>query len=374
MRTNTTVTTLQDVARLSGVSVSTVSRVLNNHAHIAKATRTRVLQAIAELGYESPRMRLNGGASRTIALVTLRAPDVSSAATQASDGSGFNEHVRRGAEPVLEGAALHPVTHHVDATPDRFARYLDEMRPAGTLLIGSEVDVGLLEALGERDHSFVIVGAHVDPFRYSSVMADVLHGTAAAVSHLVASGCRRIAVVNGPRGLGTHDERYEGWRLGLANSDVPYDASLERSTEFTAVAGFEATADLLAASPDLDAIMYADDFMALGGLKALVEAGRQVPNDVSVIGFYDYPLAAFTHPSLTSVSVDIWRMGLIAAQLLLAQLDGRVDSPMSIRVPTALNVRGTCLATSTAERKDGLTPAEQTREPLSTEGNEDDDK
>ena len=374
MRTSRAVTTLQDIARHSDVSVSTVSRVLNGHAHIAKATRTRVLQAIAELGYEPPRRSLSGSTSRTIALVTLRAPDITSAATEAGGGSGFNEHVRRGAEPVLEEAGLHPLTHHVDATLDRFTRYLDEARPSGTLFIGSEVDVNLLEALVERDHPFVIVGAHVDPFRYSSVMADVLHGTAAAVAHLVASGRRRIAVVNGPRGLGTHDERYEGWRLGLARGDLPYDAELERSTEFTAAAGFDATADLLAAAPDLDALLYGDDFMALGGLKALAEAGKRVPTDVSVIGFYDYPVAAFTHPSLTSVSVNIPRMGIIAAQLLLAQLDGRVNPPLSIRVPTALNVRGTCLAHASGERPAERMFTNRSREALRTEGKADDDQ
>lgn len=240
---------------------------------------------------------------------------------------------------MLEAAALEPKTHHLDASPAQFVQYLDDVGPVGTLLIGSEVPADVMQALLERGHPFVIVGAQVDPGVASSVMADVLHGTAAAIRHLRAIGRDTIGVVNGPEGSGTHADRLDGARLGLSQVGIEFEPELTRSFEFTVAAGRRGTDELLDARPDVSALLFADDFMALGGLKALSERGLRVPEDVAVVGFYDYPIAGFTSPALTSVSVDLSRMGRIASELLVALLQGGASTPWSVCIPASLTVR-----------------------------------
>ncbi len=335
---STSLPTLEDVAQHSGVSISTVSRVLNNHAHIADGTRRRVQQALVELGYGTSRRRPAAASRGAIALVALRKFEVDVGAL-VGGSSGFNDHIRAGAQPVLEAAALEPKTHHLAATPAQFVQYLDDVGPVGSLLIGSEVPADVIQALLERGHPFVIVGAQVDPGAASSVMADVLHGTAAAIRHLRAIGRDTIGVINGPEGSGTHADRLDGVRLGLSQVGLEFEPELTRSVEFTVAAGRRATDELLDARPDVTALLFADDFMALGGLKALSERGLRVPEDVAVIGFYDYPIAGFTSPALTSVSVDLTRMGRIASELLVALLQGGASTPWSVRIPTSLTVR-----------------------------------
>lgn len=329
---------LSDIAERSKVSVSTVSRVLNNHQHVNEEKRRAVLKVAEELGYDLPRYALDPKKAPHVILVTMHERDPDSDPATAGWES-FNHLVSRGAQPVLRRAGFSVSLYHPELPTDALHSLFKDGPLKGLLIIGGSVPSGLLDALNSRNVPFVIAGAHVDPSKGSSIMADILQGTRQVASHLVSLGRERIALINGPASTITSRLKADGWRLGLASHGMLSNEACHLGGEFSAKAGYDLTLNMLERSPDVDAVMYADDFMALGGLKALAEAGLRVPEDVAVVGFHDYPIATFTMPSLTTVGFDMVRMGSIAAHRLLHLLEGGDPSPWTLQLPTTLIVR-----------------------------------
>jgi LacI family transcriptional regulator len=190
-----------------------------------------------------------------------------------------------------------------------------------------------LQALGLP---FVVVGSHAQPLRTNYVMADVANGIRLAVDHLAALGRRRIAFVNGPPTTGTSAGKLDGYRLALATNNLPYHPGGVVAAEFTPDAGYEQTAALLHAWPDLDAVVFADDRTAVGGLKALRQANRRVPQDVAVTGFGHLDIARYVVPTLTTVEYDLQAMGKKAARRLYDLLEDPDDAAWGIIEPVAL--------------------------------------
>ena len=336
-----TTATLADIADRSSVSIATVSRVLNNRPYVNEETRRAVLTAAAELGYRLAQRKTGAQTKGTVLLLIMRELKPENVAINGG-WEGFNHFVDAGAYGVLKAAGLTPRTDRLQA---RFDDGLISPDVAGVLLIGGSVSPALLDTLKAHDVPCVAVGAHVNPNEIDSVMADVLHGTKEAVSHLAATRRRKIALINGPVDTRTSQEKYEGWRLGLALHGLEFRPDLLLPGNFTANSGHSQTHALLDQVPDVDAIIYADDFMALGGVKALNERGKNIPDDVAIIGFHDYPIALYTTPPLTSVGFDMQRMGAIAAQRLVQLLESsRAEDPWAIQVPTSLRVRASTSA------------------------------
>jgi LacI family transcriptional regulator len=298
--------TLAELARRSGVSKGTVSRALNGYADVSPATRERVARLARELGYEpdGPARTLRTGRSLLVAAyLGWCGTDVShpffrpvlaalSARLRAAgygvmdvEGTGDLGHVRRGG---LDGAVLMSVD-----PDDPLIAALDA---AGIPCVG--VDVPLP----------------------THVTADHRGGTELAVRHLARLGHRRIAAIAGSPGTLAGRERLEGYRAGLAAALLPYDPALVAFGDYSAASGEAAVARLLQAAPT--AIVAASDLMAIGATRALVATGRRVPDDVSVIGFDDLPVAALVQPELTTVRQDPMRIGAAAADALLACMDG----------------------------------------------------
>jgi LacI family transcriptional regulator len=169
-------------------------------------------------------------------------------------------------------------------------------------------------------------------------MADVANGIRQAVDHLLALGRRRIALVNGPSTTGTSAAKLDGFRLALATNDLPFVAANVVAAEFTPDAGHEQTEALLRLAPDLDAIVFADDRTAVGGLKALRQAGRRVPEDVAVTGFGHLDIARYVVPTLTTVEYDLRAMGRKAARRLYDLLEDPDDAAWGIIEPVTLIV------------------------------------
>jgi len=329
---------LSDVAARSAVSISTVSRVLNNHRHVNEVTRRSVLEAAESLGYPIPRAALEHKDARDVVLLTMHVRDPQRDPAVAGWES-FNHLVGQGALPVLQSAGFRPRQLQPDGRPRSAEALFREAAPAGVLIVGGSVPAELVKALVGRDVPVVIAGAHADPERCNSVMADYLQGAREAVSHLASLGRRRIALVNGPATTLTSRLKADGWRLGLAVHGAVADEARHVGGEFSAQAGHDLTIELLRRAPDTDAILYADDFTALGGIKAAGELGKTVPDDIAVVGFHNYPIAAFLSPPLTSVAFDMVRMGTIAAQRLVQLLEGGDPTPWMVQLPTSLVVR-----------------------------------
>jgi DNA-binding LacI/PurR family transcriptional regulator len=329
---------LSDVAARSAVSISTVSRVLNSHRHVNEATKRRVLDAAESLGYPIPRAIREPKDARDVVLLTMHVRDPSKDPAIAGWES-FNHLVGQGALPVLQTAGYRARQLEPDGRPRSAKALLHDAVPGGVIVVGGSVPAELVMALIDRSVPVVIAGAHADPERCSSVMADYLQGARDAVEHLVSLGRQRIALVSGPPTTLTSRLKADGWRLGLAANGMLADEHRHVSGEFSAHAGHDLTLEILRRAPDTDAILYADDFSALGGVKAIAEAGRAIPDDVAIVGFHDYPIAAFLSPPLTSVAFDMVRMGAMAAQRLVQLLEGGDRTPWLVQLPTHLVVR-----------------------------------
>lgn len=332
-------TTLKDVAERANVSSATASRVFNNHPNVNDTVRETVRQAALDLGYTAGVSRRTEPIIETVLLMggiadSLTEDDASFI------GREFTKLVAAGAQLVLEE---HGILTRVQA----YAADLEAIRAQarspgimGLILLGGNIEhLETARALRQSGIPAVIAGGFADADGVSSVSTDYLHGMELAVNHLAQSGRRRIGLVNGPATTSTSAQKYKGLRLALALRDLPFDPSFVVESAFTSSRGYASTLELLRAAPDLDAIIYADDYMAMGGLRALDEQDRRVPDDVAVVGFHNYEIADFTTPPLTTIGFDMRAMGKVAAQRVLMLQRSSHAEDWHVLLPTHLVVR-----------------------------------
>jgi LacI family transcriptional regulator len=309
---------IKEVARQAGVSLGTVSNVLNRPDMVSPMTRQRVLDAIAELGFvrnDSAR-QLRAGRSRTVAIVVL---DVS---------NPFFTDVVRGAEEIVEAAGGIVVVCNSGGDPAREQRHLDileEQRVQGILV--SPVNDGRqprLNRLAERGIPVVLVDRGAGSASQCSVAVDDLRGGRLAAEHLLDRGHRKVAFVGGPMSLRQVADRRAGLEAGLADRGAPEPRVVE--TPALSVSAGRAAADKLATMPATrrpTAIFCANDLLALGVLQGLTARGLRVPDDVALLGYDDIEFAAGAAVPLSSVRQPREQLGRTAAQLLLEESTDR---------------------------------------------------
>lgn len=329
--------TVRQIAKRSHVSPATVSRVLNNHPHVDERTRTAVLQVASQLGYA----RGSRDTRRVVRSILLLVRDENIRPDQEISLSGreFERSVLVALQPVLQQHGIAARLQRTQMERDEVHTYVNDLGVAGLILIGGVINHDFVCELQKTQVPFVVVGAHVQPLQVNCVVADYVSGMEQAVSHLAVVGRKRIGFVNGPATTSSSADKYRGFRLALALHDHTFDARRVVCGDFDAESGYRRTLELLRNVPDLDAIAYAQDTMALGGLRAIKESGRRVPQDIAVTGFYDYEIARFTDPPLTTVHFDVQMMGAIAAHRLCMLLDEPDQQYWMASIPTALVVR-----------------------------------
>lgn len=311
--------TLRDVAAAAGVSVSTASRVLDDRLPVSRtATAGRVREAAERLGYrkDAAASALRRGDTGTVGVLVPRLSDTVMAllfealSRQAADRGLFALVSVCGDEAADERRAI-------DAL---LARRVDGLVLAAARL-GGEVPVGL-RASGVPH----VLAVRTDGVSPSAVCDDELGGYL-ATRHLLDLGHRRIAILPGPDFTSTAMQRLAGYRRALVEAGVATGgeeaSGLVRHSLFSTHAGREAAAALLADRPGITAVFAANDQLALGTLAAAQDAGRRVPEDLSVVGYNDTPLAAELRTPLTSVRVPFERIASDALDLLTAQIQGR---------------------------------------------------
>ncbi len=217
---------------------------------------------------------------------------------------------------------------------------IDANHITGLIFLGGLFDHNLLRRLRQQSIPFVTAGAHAFPLDANSVMANYVQGMVFAIEHLSSRGRRHICLVNGPEATTTSSEKFWGFRLALSLNNLLYEPyQSTRGDGFDVENGFDATTRLLELGRQVDAIIYADDGMAVGGLKAIRDSGRLVPEDIAVIGFHNYDFARFADPALTTIGFDMQMMGRLAALRLCNLMDGATDDPHTMTVSTRLIVR-----------------------------------
>lgn len=290
---------MRDVARLAGVSVKTVSNVVNEHPHVRTSTRARVTQAISDLGYR-PHLPARGLRSGHTGTIGLAVPELRL------------DYFAELADEVItaaEARGLGVIIGQLGGDREReIAVVAGGLRQTDGLLFSPErlgmPDRAFLDAV---DYPFVLLGERIFGAPVDHVAIHNSTAARAAVEHLIAGGCRRVAVVgahpDGQEGQARpSDLRIEGYRQALAGAGLPHDRRLERpAAPWHPRQGAEATRALLSSGLEFDAVFALNDMLAIGVLRALREARVQVPGDVSVIGFDNVEAGRFTAPSLSSV-------------------------------------------------------------------------
>lgn len=331
-------TTVRAIAQRAHVSIATVSRVLNNHPRVSDDTRLVVLQAANELGYPMEKLRSTPQVSRSV-LVLTREESRDNAPESKYAGGEFERRVWVGVHSALEEQGIAARLQRSTASAEEAKQHALDIGVSGLVLLGGVRDRPFVDALRSQGLPFVIAGAHLRPLEINCVMADVAQGMRHVLQHLIAQGRQRIGFVNGPTTTTTSAEKLDAYRLELCSHQLPVDPQQMVVSDFNAESGYQRTLQLLDQCADLDAIVYADDMIAFGGVRAIKEHGYRIPHDIAVTGFGDYDLAQFVDPSLTSVQFDMYQMGVIAAQRLCMLFDDPDDYPWLVRVPTTLVVR-----------------------------------
>lgn len=320
---------LRDIAAETGVSVATVSRVLNDHVNVAPRTRDLVLQAVERRRQETPaRLRT----------VYVRCPYV------------LTDYFGLIVSSIAETLKLHGLRMLLDAGEsgqhsDALKALPREPGVDAAILILPPEEGDELVALSESGFPFVVVDPRTPPPPdIAAVSAAHSSGARAVADHLIGLGHRDIAVIAGPEEWLAGDARLAGHRAALAKAGVLLTPERLRHVEPTVAHGASAAAELLDLQPRPTAIVCFNDKVAVGTLRAARERGLRVPEDLSVAGFDDIDLAEATNPALTTVRQPLQEMGRIAVTQLMRVLDGHQPEALHLELATTLVVRDSTAA------------------------------
>jgi LacI family transcriptional regulator len=331
--------TIGDVAARAGVSIATVSKVINGRYGVAAATLARVQAVIDELGYES-----------SIVAQSLRSHRTNVIGILVADIEPFSAELLKGAAQAIRGTGYELVVYcgrGGEDQPGWERRYLS--RVSGTLTDGvilvtpSVLDVDVDVDVG---HGAPVVAAdpHAGSSSLPSVASDNLKGAVTAAEYLIGLGHRRIGFLAGRPDLESARLREQGFRQALSAAHIPFDPELVGIGGYQLETAEEPARRLLQLDRPPTAIFAANDLSAIRTMEVAGSLGLSVPDDVSVIGFDNVPESALTKPGLTTIEQPIQKMGIEAVRMLIGLIDKTWSGPLQLTLPTALVVRQSCRA------------------------------
>lgn len=305
------------VAKEAGVSIVTVSRVINDHEYVAEDTKARVLEIIDRLGYQPNAIArsLVSKESKTIGLITADLSDYFFSLAL----SGAEVEARNQDYFCLLGSTEGDLENEPDYVRLFRERYVDGLffvRPSTDIY-----DERLLKLL-DNDLPIVTIGYHLPVDNLIVVDVDNEDGGRQATQHLIDLGHRRIAMVTGPEGYKSVGDRNKGYAQVLETAGIPYNHDLVVETEWSYEGGYGAAQTLLARDVEFSAIFAHSDEIAIGVMQALRGAGLSIPDDISVVGYNDNPVTAYLNPPLTTVKQPMRRLGVLGMKLLLRAIKG----------------------------------------------------
>ena len=333
-------TNITDVAREAGVSIATVSRVVNDNGYPVRAeTRAQVLEAVKRLGFR-PNDLARGLMQKRTRTIGLLVPDLA---------NPYYPEIARGVEDIASEHLYALVFCNTDRRVEKteyYVKTLLEKRMDGIIIAGGGTDfTEASTAFAEYGAPVVFIGRH----REGGHSVQISNAAAArdATAHLTMLGHRAIAFLAGPLALTSVQDRLEGHRAGLQDAGLEFDERLLREGDFGERSGYQAAQSLLAQQPRPTAIFAANDLMAIGAIAAIRDAGLDVPGDVSVVGFDGIALASYVRPALSTVAIPTYELGAAAARMLLElverkqhpELDPEPPEGRTVWLPTELVVR-----------------------------------
>jgi LacI family transcriptional regulator, galactose operon repressor len=326
--------TIREIADLAGVSIATVSRVLNGREDVAPDTRERVSRVISEHGYTANRQARGLSAGRT-GLVGVLVPLVFPV---------YFSDILAGVLEALNERDLHavlsPTGHEYEREVNVLAQLMHGLTDGALIMLPEEASDELLQLI-DQGYRFVVVDPRTPlDDHIPSVSATHAAGATQMMEHLLGLGHRRIAMITGPRGWIATEDRRRGCHAALAAAGILPAPELELEGDFEIAGGREAAAALLDLAEPPTAVFAFNDNLAIGALQEAQARGLRVPDDLSVAGFDDVEHARIVSPALTTVRQPLAEMGRTAVGLLIRLLDERRYETLHIELATRLVVRG----------------------------------
>ena len=313
--------TLNDVAKLAGVSTMTVSRVINGSGYTSPESRARVNRAIAELGYMPNVLarQLRSRRTKTLALVMT---DIA---------NPFFTTIARGVEDAARPKGYAVMFCNTDESVDEeldYVRVLIQRRVDGVLLVPASDSSGSLELLKAHGLPAVVLDRRLRSGEVDAVRADSEGGAYLAARHLLDLGHREIAVLVGPESVSTSADRVSGYRRAMLEAGIDPGTQQILFGQYTEASGYEMTGRLLAAQSRPTAIFAGNNFIAFGAIQGLREAGKEIPDDISIVVFDDLP-QGWVMPFLTVIAQPAYEIGRLAAEMMIERLGA--DQPLEPR-------------------------------------------
>ncbi|UYO97202.1 LacI family DNA-binding transcriptional regulator [Microbacterium sp. M28] len=327
--------TIADIAAEVGVSVPTVSKVLNGRADVAEATRIRVEQALSRHEYRKPVSSRPTGSRAS-------APRLLDLVFHEGDNLWAQEIIN-GVERISGPERVGVVLSGLGGQHRPPQEWIDDVmarRPLGVLLVLSGLDATQRHQLHSRAIPFVVLDTQGNPpTDVPTVGSNNWNGGFVATQHLIGLGHRRIGVIMGPSDVLCSRARVDGFRSAHDDAGLPFDPALVRWGEFTPGSGFHHAREMLAGPARPTAIFAGSDDVAIGIARAAREHGLRIPEDLSVVGYDNLPITEWMSPPLTTVNQPLREMGSLAAQMLLTLAEGRTPSSTRVDLMTELVVR-----------------------------------
>jgi LacI family transcriptional regulator len=325
--------TIRDVAKRAGVAPITVSRVINNSGYVNEQTRARVEAAIADLGYV-PNVLARSLRSRRTDTLGLILTDIS---------NPFWTTVARGVEDAASDAGFNVILCNTDESEveqDKYLHVLVQKQVDGVLLVPARSAVEPIKFIQSQNTSVVVLDRRIPNSQTDVVRCDSEGGAYQLTCLLLSLGHRRIAMLSGPRGVSTAEDRVAGYRRALKEAGLDVDSAMVYYGEFSLESGYDMTLQVLARTPRPSALFASNNFIAIGALRALRDTGLRVPEDLALVGFDDLPADLVVDPFLTVAAQPAYEMGRQATELLLARLSEKAPAAyQEIVLPTEIVVR-----------------------------------
>jgi LacI family transcriptional regulator len=331
--------TIFDVASEAGVSYGTVSRVINNNPHVKAETRQRILNTMDQLGYVVNRQARSLAGGRT-QMIGLLVPGLE---------TSYIGEIMRGIDTELEIMQYDIVLYTTHRQKTKEADYVTTIIQGmvdGLLLVLPRHPQTFLDTLRQRRFPHVLIDHQGIDERGPAVGSTNRKGAFKATEYLIKLGHQRIGFITGWMDLGCSRERLAGYKEALRVYQFPVDDNLIFKGDFHQSSGFEGTRAFFNLSDPPTAIFASNDVMAMGVIEAARMLGLRIPEDISILGFDDIPMAANLHPKLTTVRQPLEQMGRLAAKMLLDLIHEPQKEPLHIELPTELIVRDSCQAPS----------------------------
>ncbi len=329
-------TTIKDIARVAGVSVTTVSRALNGYSDVNQKTRKRIEEVAKELNY-SPNTVARSLVMKKSKTIGLLVSDMNREGVK----DNFTFEVLCGINEASANSDYDLVLFSTTSTKQSQKTYTQlcrERRVDGVILQGIKMNDPYLQEVVESDIPCVLVDIPQESDTVGYVTTDNVEGAKKAVAHLIKHGHTNIAMINGHEKADVSMRRLQGYLEAINEEELPFRQDWIRNGEFKEKVAEEVAMELLTANPDITAVFCASDLMALGVLRAIKAIGKKVPEDIAVIGYDDIMLASYSNPSLSTIRQDKFKLGYEAAILLIDMLEGKEQSHSRI-IDTQLIIR-----------------------------------